>query len=274
MSDLHIDPNAAQAAYARLLPRLQTLKASEVVIPSVEVTKAVMVALATHRALAPELDAMSAVLKDFKRESLAELDVLALAAWQAVIEERNENDPAHFLAEVLPEALKLKSDLLTAATALAARGRLPTTVVEGYAAGTGHEDLANDLAGLAQLFQSRWSDLANRTDISEAELERAKSLGATILARLALRRVVLSDPRRHPLSASELRRRAFSLLFTAYEEVRRAAAATYWYSPGGWERFAPSLWSGQGRGGAARRETDPARQANPVVPSGGEKPRG
>ena len=66
-------------------------------------------------------------------------------------------------------------------------------------------------------------------------------------------------------NTASTRRRAFSLLYVAYEEVRRAASATFWYERDGWESFAPSLWSYQGRGAPAGRN-EPSENPKDLKP--------
>lgn len=268
-----IDATAAHAAFDRLADKIRGVKAGDVVVASVDTTKAAMVALATHHRLKPLRALLADTVRNFNPEHLDLLDDLALAMWHCAQLERNQEDPATILADLLPDAVKLKSTLLSQGRALAERGRLPLGAIEEYTAGTGFEDLANDLSGLAQLFRDKWSEVSGRCDVEEAELERASVVGAKILARLAVQRVMKGAESRgadgQPMvTARDLRRRAFSLLYVAYEEVRRAASATFWYERDGWESFAPSLWSYQGRGAPAGRN-EPSENPKDLKPISG-----
>jgi len=259
-----IDAATAQDAFGRVADKIRSVRQGDVVVASVDITKAAMVALATHHKLSPVRAQLADTVRNFRPEHLDLLPDLALAMWYCAQVERNQNDPAAFLADLLPRAVELKSTLLSQGRALAERKRVPLSVIEDYASGTGYEDLANDLSGLSSLFRERWTEIKGRCDIDEAELEEASTLGATILARLAVHRVLSGKDNKQAqpveatpaLSARDLRRRAFSLLYVAYEEVRRAASATFWYEAEGWESFAPSLWSYQGRGRTSAEEAE------------------
>lgn len=136
------------------------------------------------------------------------------------------------------------------------RKRLPQSVLDAVEPGQGIEDRANDLAVLSHAFRSRWTVLADKVDVTVAELDRADELSALLLARLAARAV---PARNGELGPQDLRARAYTLLVRAYDECRRGAAAIWWYELGGWEQYVPPLRTGQSRGGgrgSATREGD------------------
>ncbi len=260
-----LDATAAQQAFERVADKIRGVRSGDVVVASVDIPKAAQVALATHRRLMPARALLADTVRNFNPEHLDLLSDLALAMWHCAQIERSQEDPAVFLADVLPRAVRLKTTLLSQGKALAERGRLPHGAIEDYISGTGYEDLANDLSGLAQLFRDRWDDIKGRCDVEESELEEASTLGATLLARIAVQRALTGTTKQAQspggppaLTARDLRRRAFSLLYVAYEEVRRATAATFWYEADGWESCAPPLWShpGRSRNGRAKDEAE------------------
>ncbi|MDB4931376.1 MAG: hypothetical protein JWM10_3860, partial [Myxococcaceae bacterium] len=70
--------------------------------------------------------------------------------------------------------------------------------------------------------------------------------------------------RLHTVSTPVIRRRAriFTLLARDYDVVQRYASFAFWAMPGGWEAYAPSLWSGrrQAAGGAETPVTEPVKK--------------
>jgi hypothetical protein len=124
--------------------------------------------------------------------------------------------------------------------------------------GAGHLDTANDLVELSMLFRDERATLAGKTQVTDAEAERADELGFLIIDALGQRDVGtdgLSAPAKH----EEDRLKAFWLFHNTYEESRRAMAFVRWYE-GDADLLVPSLFSGR------------RRRSTTEEPSGGPEP--
>jgi len=259
-----LDPKVTREHYARWEARIRAVRAGEVAPANVNLTRAVTVALGAHANLLASRDEIAATVSDFRREALDDLASLGYAVWHADLLYRVASDPSLSCADLMPEAEALRELMLSQARVQAKRGRIPQSVIDTVEPGSGIEDRANDLLVLTEAFRSRWEALSSKVDLSPEELDRADALAAQLLGRLAARAV--PSRKEGELSAAEVRTRAWTLLLGAYEECRRGAAAVWWYEPGGWEQYVPSLRVGQGRGGSrgAREETP----VEPVGPNG------
>lgn len=260
-----IDPEKASAAFAKLEPALRKIPQGELVVASVDVADAVLVALGAHAHLVAARDAIRAELKSFDVAHIDTLVERALAAWWADRAAHLAEDETAALGDLLPRAETLRDELFAVAEAAAKRKRLPRSVVDEVRPGGGYVDRANDLVTLAGAFRERWDTLKGRVDTTPEELDEAERLGTQILARLAARR---NPPPRAPgePTRSEMRRRAFTYFHTAYEECRRGAACVWWYED--WEARVPSLWSLNVRSSRPAKPDEEPAPKPPIPPAG------
>jgi hypothetical protein len=231
-------PERAQAALEKLRPKLAALRPEEVLPVNIDIPTAASIALGAHERLLGLRPTLVEQLRKHEVELLDELPTYALAAWYAhliSLPSAGDGDRAQRLTE---EAAPLRESLLVAAEALAHRGMLDPGRVAEIRAGQGNIDRANDLVGLADLFLQAWPQIAQRTAIDRAEVERAAALGPELLAALGSRG--LADRQRSNPEARDLRARAFTLLVNAYEECMRAVTYLRWYEKDA-EAFTPSL---------------------------------
>lgn len=260
------DPKVTPEHFARWESRIRTMHPRDVAASNVNVTRGVAIALGAHANLAAARDEIVATVSNFRKEALDDLPSLAYAAWHADLLSRVAADPSLSCADLMPEVEELRELMLSQARTQVKRKRIPQSVVDAVEPGSGIEDRANDLTVLAQAFRSRWKELSEKVDLSVEELDRADALAAQLLGRLAGRAV--ASRKETELSASDVRARAWTLLTTAYDECRRGAAAVWWYEPGGWEQYVPSLRQGQGRTGSKAGDTTPdTPPATPVTPA-------
>ena len=260
------DPKVTPEHFARWEPRIRGVNAREVAAANVNVPRGVTIALGAHANLAAAREEIVATLSDFRKEALDDLPSLAYAAWHADLLHRVATDPSLSCADLMPEAEELRDLMLSQARTQVKRKRIPQSVIDTVEPGSGIEDRANDLTVLAHAFRSRWKELEGKVDLTPEELDRADALAAQLLGRLAARAV--ASRKEGDLTAGDVRARAWTLLVAAYEECRRGAAAVWWYEPGGWEQYVPSLRQGQGRaaGKANGASPDAPTPANPTEP--------
>jgi len=167
----------------------------------------------------------------------------------------------------LAEQLANTRDMLFAdAMALAKRGVFDEARVAKLRSGPGYKNLAFDVVGLVQILRERWTDIANRTGVQQAELDQAAQLAQRLVTLVGLKE-------QQPVAANGvalLRQQAFSLLINAYNEVRRAISFLRWHEQDV-DSIAPSLWSGRGARPAPEPIPEPA-PGGPTAPSGSSSP--
>lgn len=220
---------ALKDAYAKL--------PSEARVPiNVDIPRAVAVVLGAEPRVRSLVPAMEEALRNPPTALVASLRQKALGAWYAhlvTMRARSERSPK----ELLERGTVLRSRLLKAADALADADLLDASAVARIREGAGNIDKANDLVALAALFSQSWSDVHDKTAITEAQVDEAALLGPRLL--LALAEDPLPNEADH---ANDLRQRAFSLLVRSYDEIRHAVAYVR-RAEGDVDAFAPSLYT-------------------------------
>lgn len=231
-------PPVAQAATAfmKLKPRLAKLRPEEIATVNVEIPSAVAIALGAVVNLRPMRAAIVEELPKLPVAMLDELEDYALAVFYAhlLTENQDGGESAKKLAE---EGAPLREALLIGAEALAHRGLLDAQRVAEIRSGHGRQDLANDLTALAALFTSQWERVKTKTAVEEQEVRRAEELGTKMVLALAAKDANGSGK---PADPADLLARAWTLLSTAYNACRRAAAYLRW-EQGDAEDLAPPL---------------------------------
>ncbi|HVY49755.1 MAG TPA: hypothetical protein VHB21_27865 [Minicystis sp.] len=232
-------PRLAADAYAAILPEIEALPASSVRPITVDIPRAVSIALGASPAIAALRPAIVEELPDFDTSAVDGLDRYALGAWYAHLLALPTTGDASTLRRLLDEAAPLREGLLVAAEALAHRTLLDPKTVAEIRSGQGNLDTANDLVALSSLFTMRWADVESNTAVTRDEVDRAAVLGPELLAALGERGQASRPPL--PSGAADRRARAFTLLVDAYDACRRAATYLRW-AEGDADVIAPSLF--------------------------------
>jgi hypothetical protein len=230
-------PEFAEAAFQKVKPQLLALRADELEHMNVDVPNAASIALAAHGRMI-DLRPRMAALPGHPVELLDELPTYAAAAWYAHLVSLPAAGDGERVKKLLDEAGPLRDALLLAAEALVPRGLLDADKVAEIRAGLGNLDKANDLAALSDLFKQAWPQIASKTAVDRAEVDRAATLGMELL--LALGEKGLAQKRAATAEARDLRVRAFTLLVRAYEQCTRAVSYLRWMEDD-LELYAPSL---------------------------------
>lgn len=113
----------------------------------------------------------------------------------------------------------------------------------------GHRNVAYELMGLVEIYRSLDSTVRARSALTQEQLDRAEVTGTNLLVLSAERSL------EQRLRADDDRRRAFTLLHRAYEELRRMLAFARWYKRD-LAQIAPALHTAPGAG---RRKTQRKR---------------
>ena len=252
-SAAQVAPKQAAAAFASIQPELATVTPEEIPRITIDIGRAVGVALGAlpHlRALRP------AIQKELPKHPIALLDKLetyALGAWYAHLLAAPPAGGGTSVKELLKEATPLRESLLIAAEALAHRGLVDAARVAEIRSGKGYIDLAGDLVALSALFLESWAKLSTKTAVELSQVERAAALGPALLAALGERGQPVGAQETQGAAAQRLR--TFALFVRAYDACQRAVAYLRW-DQGDADAIAPSLFKGRGRRRRSETETE------------------
>lgn len=247
-------PKQAAAAFALVQPELATVLPEEIPRITIDVGRAVSVALGALPHLRTLRSAMKTELPKHPVLLLDKLETYALAAWYAhllVISPAGDSTP---VKKLLEEATPLRESLLIAAEALAHCGLVDAKRVAEIRSGQGYIDLASDLVALSALFIGSWQQVNQKTAVKLGEVQRAAELGPELLTALGERGQPLSAPK--AAGAADQRLRAFALFVHAYDACQRAVAYLRW-DEGDADTIAPSLFKGRGRRPSSSSSSEP-----------------
>lgn len=228
-----------------------------------------LTALVTVRRIQGELKGLREQLRSLTNFDIASLDRLELYALAFVgaqshydtLMERNRGPEA-----LLSEAEALRGQLVHDINVLVLRKLVAPQPIQRLSRRRGYEHVATDLLLLTTAFRCHSDAIAGKCATTEEELARAESLAHEL--------TVVVSRRREPLEAVgealDVRKRAFTLFFRAYSQVRRAVQ--YLRSEqGDADRFAPPL-TGMRKGTMRKSKKSEAAVggavvADPVEPS-------
>jgi hypothetical protein len=254
----NLTPDEAAQSYERTLPELKALPDAEVGRVNAPVPAVIQIVCGAL----PRLDALGEAM----REALPLLDHVAIGKLGdythtlyytnilAMPSAEGDADVPALLAEATP----LRERMLTNAESLAQYGLVDADRVASIRSGTGHFDTANDVGALAQLYRSGGDELASKTPVTRAEIDRAAELSLRLIHALGRRRAG-SDGSGLPSRYEDERARAFRLVVRTYHQARRAVTYLRW-DEGDADLIVPSLF-------AHRRR---ARDVEPEPPPDGE----
>lgn len=261
-------PSEAELAFKAMEPRLAALPRDSLAHVNVDLQTVSVFALGVARVLAePAIRARFARLArtgEYEDASVDELGAAAQAAWYA----RHR----FLLANALHSNARIAVDLLDEATTLRARmlkvGEYwlsddpgARAEIAAIRAGSGYQDLANDLVALASLFERHGQALSqDRKLYQKSDATTANRLGGRILEQLG------AAATQEQSQWSAMQPRVWTLLLETYDEVRRGGLFLFARDRAE-ERFPPL--SAVGRTGA-RTPKDSGLTPNP--PDAGPTP--
>jgi hypothetical protein len=243
-------------AYARAQPAARAIPTEKLVPLNLDLTSAIVTATGALPRILP-FRASAAALSAFDIANFDELDTYIRAAIHAHTQVRIASAPPSALEELTLQGTALRRTLLKDAEALLSRDLLEPDCLRNFDARTGYRKLAFDLMGLAGLFRDHWPEITGRTGVITEELDRAELIGDQLVTLVGLRA-------RTPAAiaeAAEQRRRHFTLLVRAYDQVRRAIGYLR-FDEGDLEASAPSLYTGKQRKRRAATAHAPAPAPN------------
>jgi hypothetical protein len=186
--------------------------------------------------------------------------VRAQALWQADLLYRRATDPGGLAAELLAVAKPLRQRVLRAAGYLWDHDEVIGPQIADVREGHGHLDTADDLAALAGIFSSNWSQAKGRCDITEADVTLAQNTSVKLVSALAAK----SDDR-EVTKARDLRDRAATYARFGVDTVRAAAGFIFRDDEAALDRY-PTIFVSRGRRRAAAAKSTPTTLATASTP--------
>lgn len=263
-----ISPLRFRQAIEQAKPFMAALRPDELMDINLDIPTATVAILAYGDSQPlKELRAQAAV--ELPKFDLANFDMLvtwALATAQAHTElmsaTRNVNYQEWVTASEQARDL-LKSEIQL----LAKRGLIDASRLSELRGPVGHKNLAFDVLVCCNTLRSHWDAIKGRTTTTLQEIERAEQTADKLATAVGMR-----DMGPMPLSAeADQRRRAFTLMARAHDQVRRAATYLVW-SQGEVDRLVPSLYlnnneprSAKSKSEAEANAEQPAPVADPIV---------
>ncbi len=251
-----------EQAYERVLAEILAVPENELLPITVDIVSSTTTVLGTL----PEIKAMRPQIaeawRNFDFTRFDKLEDYALALTHANYIYLGSAKPKRPLTELGSELSALRDRLLADAWCLANHGLINPERLKGCKASKSYRAIATDVLTIGGVFRDRWRDLAGKTPVTPEFLESA---GKKALALMA----AIGEKKQAPammVEAAQVRKRAYTLFMSAYEEVRRAIV----YLRGKFgdaDQIAPSLY--RGRGGR-RRLDDEATELSPVNPEATE----
>ncbi|HEY5957261.1 MAG TPA: hypothetical protein VIV60_11935 [Polyangiaceae bacterium] len=183
-----------------------------------------------------------AALPGFDIKWLDNLETYAMAATQTQTVFQGASLPPEQFNELVSEATGLRETLLSDATALANRGFVSNAKLGLLKGSHGFRNIASDVLTLANMIRGNWKNVAGKTGVTEAELDRAEIIGDQLINDIGVREQAPTT-----MAAESLeRQQAYTLLVRAYDQLRRGLTYLRW-DEGDADDIAPSLYGGRRR---------------------------
>lgn len=241
----------------------ERVKADLMAVPSDQLLQLNVDVQATTRTILgalPELRAFREQLKGlatFDIDAFDKLEDYTLAFKYAQSNYHTAEHPTDDLDELTEQGEKLRERLLTNARALASHGVFNANPLEHLKGGNGYNNLAEDLELLSRCLTAEWQNIAQKSLTTLEDIQFASRVGLMITRLAGLRE---QGPARLA-AATELRLRAFTVLFNTYEETREAVGYLR-RRLDDVETIAPRLYAGRPR----RRQPEDAQSSAPAQP--------
>lgn len=252
------DRSAFSAAYERRLAEIRAVPDNALIAMNLDVHAAV----ATVLGALPEIFALRkemAKLPNLNQALVDGLEEYAEAAAEANSRFVTATEPAEDIVALNAEAVKFRETIRSDAIALANRGLIDSAKLKAFQGLVGYKNVGFELIDWANLMRDVWAVVNGRTALMAEEIQKAKDVGERLVRAAGLREqgpAVLAE-------VARIRQQAFTLLVTAYDEVRRAISFLRWKEDD-LETIAPSLY-----GGRIRKPVTPAANNAAATPASG-----
>jgi len=233
-------PHLFHAAFDKTAPERAALSADDLVVINLDVPIMVTTVLGSLSRLLALRDEIVEALPKFEIAYIDNLQTYAQALAHAHVVYRAAAEPTAPLPSLVARASELRALLLSDASALANRKLIDGKVLTRLKGGPGYLNVCADVGVLVLLLRERWTEIAPRTAIRPRELDEAERLYERVTFAYADR------ARRSPqvLAAASDRQRAYTVLFNAYRQARRAVMYIR-FDAADVDTYLPSLFAGR-----------------------------
>ena len=152
-------------------------------------------------------------------------------------------EPSQNVEPIYLELLESRDDMGVIVTGLIRFDVLDSKVLDRLNNQVGHFNVAQDVTAYVSIFENNWSTVKNKVPVTEPYLGRVKDLAARLAQAAAKRDLSPAEVEKAALERLQF----FSLMFRAYDGLRKAVSHVRW-DHGDAESWAPSLYSGRGAG--------------------------
>jgi hypothetical protein len=241
-----LEPRNFDDDYQATAAERAALQTADLMVVNVDLPHAIETAMRTVRRAWqrwPELKGLP-----IAATRVADVQRYAGAAVAAHSQFRIDVRPKDGLEQLYREAIELRARLRSDLENLALNGLVNPRAPQRLKYRIGHSNVGFDLLALTTLYDDASGKLAARSALAQGTVAHAAGIAGTLLTRSAERR----GKQRELRQAADERCRAFTLLFQAYEELRRAIVFARW-DHGDGEELAPSLHAARGAGRPKQR---------------------
>jgi hypothetical protein len=250
-----IEEANADEAYVRVLPEALNLDGSMLNPITIDVMSVVITTMGVAKKIAP-LEEELKKLYLFPSELLARFPDRILALYSAQTRYAFAAVPVAELPELLERATSWRDILAAEAKSLVARAKLNGDLLKELTGVHGYKNVAQDLAGLARIFKSHWSQIEGCSGLKQTDIAEVDKIALRLTGAVAKRE---QSPEK-TAEATDVRLRMFTLVMRDYDEIRRAVQYLRWHDEDA-EELAPSLYSGRQNSNLNRKSSSDNKAA-------------
>lgn len=242
-------------------PELAALQEDDLSPINLDIPETVKTVRGAIAEIMPFKEQVAAAMPSFNLALFDKLETYAMALGYANTRYRASTMPVEPLEELQAEAVVIREQLLSDLNALAFRGLVDGDRLSEVKRTNGYNNLAQEVMLMAELARKNWSAIASRTLLTPEELSKAENVAARLVKAAGEKDQI--KPR--VAAEQDVRRRAYTLLLNAYDEVRRAITFVRWKEDDV-DDIAPSLFQ-KGRRKHEKAAAEPVAPAAPSAPA-------
>lgn len=238
-------------AYERVKGEMAALSVEELVLPNLDVQFAVRTILGSLPEIRTMREQMMKALPLLDIATVDKLEDYTLALSRAHAQYQIATQPPDELEHVFAEGSKHRELLVASAKALALVGLFDPRKIDQLKHGNGYGNVAQDLQALSAAYEEGWAKIEGKTVLTLDDVKAASRVGLRLTRLVGLREqgtALLAE-------ATENRRRAFTLVSRAYDEVREAVIYLRRRENDA-DTIAPTLYPGKARRPAVEEPTN------------------
>ncbi len=239
------DDTQYRQALEAVRPEMAALPEEKLQTINLDIPESVKLVRGSMADILPFKERVAAVLPTFDVGLFDRLETYAMALGYANTRHRALSSPAEPIEKLQEEAIEVRELLLSDLNALAFRGLVDATRLAEVKRVNGYNNVAQEVMLMTELARKSWPAIANRTLLTLDEITRAQKVAERLVkASGEKEQIQPSTTKEH-----DDRRRAYTLLVNAYDEIRRAITFVRWNEEDV-DEIAPSLYQ------KGRRKTD------------------